>query len=161
MEYESEFFETGKKMPYSVPDGFFEGITGKTLAEARHREKIRRKKIIMWRSYSVAASLAAFLAIGYFLLFPPSEKYTGQTARNNTETISEDIFGADPSILQDTNPQISVKDQENIENLTINRSDEPENIGDVLSALSNDELLQLATLYRTDIFLDENENNLQ
>lgn len=161
MEKESEFWESGKKMPYSVPDGFFEGITGKTLEEAHRREKIRHKKITIWRTLSVAASIAALLAIGYFLLSPLSWRYSGQIARKSAETVNQDIIVSDQSSIQDINPQPEEKNPENIEKVTSNSLVESEEIGEVLSSLSNDELMQLATLYRTDIFLDENENSIQ
>jgi hypothetical protein len=161
MEKESELSESGKKMPYSVPDGFFEAITGKTLEEARRREKNRRKKITMWRSLSFAASIAALFTTGYFLLSPLSWKNSGQTARNSTESINQEIIVSDRQLMKDINSQTEIKTRENIEKVTINTSDEPEEIGDVLSSLSNDELLQLAALYKTDIFLDENENSIQ
>ncbi len=161
MEKESAYWESGKKMPYSVPDGFFERITGKTLEEAHRREKIRRKKITLWRTLSVAASLAALFTIGYFLLSPLSWRYSGQTARKSTEAVNQDIIVSDRSPVQDINPQPEAKNPENTEKVTINSPVESEEIGEVLSSLSNDELLQLATLYRTDIFLDENENSIQ
>jgi hypothetical protein len=81
MNYDSEFKEIGKKMPYSVPDGYFDGITETTLDKIRQREKIRRKKILIWRSMAIAASLTALITTAYLLINFLQPKKTGRPLR--------------------------------------------------------------------------------
>lgn len=160
MNTESEFQKVGKKMPYSVPEGFFDQITGKTLDEARQREKIRRKTVLMWRSVAVAASLAALFALGYLVLSPLSEKNIEQTARNMTSVPQSEVTPQSQEVPAESQPKEDVV-QVITDKKAITASPESEEIDDVLSALSNDELLQLAILYKSDIFLEETENYLR
>ncbi|MCE5347530.1 MAG: hypothetical protein LLG13_14770 [Bacteroidales bacterium] len=160
MNSESEFQKVGKKMPYSVPEGFFDQITGRTLVKARQREKIHRKTVLMWRLAAVAASVAVLFALGYLVLSPLPEKNCEQTAQQMPSMLQPEVISQSPKVTAESQPKEDfvpvITDKEEI---TV--SPESEEINDVLSALSNDELLQLAILYKSDIFLEETENNLQ
>jgi hypothetical protein len=171
MKTESEFQKIGKKMPYSVPDGFFDRITEKTLEEARSRKKISRKTIVLWRTMAVAASIAILFTVGYLLFTPSPEKHTEQASLEEPSINQPDVPEPEPEIIPDPQPEKEIISQSITVRETNNLSDQSKetnevdiyetDINEVLSALTNDELLQLATMYNTDIFLEETENNMQ
>ena len=160
MNNDFEFQEVGKKMPYSVPDGFFDGITEKTLDKARLREKARRKYVLIWRSMAIAASLTAFIVAGYLLFnFSPSEK-TGQTARNTSTIMQDELKNEEFKEAINILPE---KGDNNIKTASkpINGSIEEEGINDLLISLTDEELLELAAILKSDMFLEETDNILQ
>lgn len=171
MKTESEFQEIGKKMPYSVPDGFFDRITEKTLEEARSRAKISSKTLVLWRTMAVAASIATLFTVGYLLFTPSPEKQTEQAFLEEPVIIQPEVHEPEPEVTSDLQPEKKNNSQKTVDAETKNLSDQSEEINEagiyeaeinaVLSSLTNDELLQLATMYNTDIFLEETENNLQ
>ena len=171
MNTESEFRGIGKKMPYSVPEGFFDRITEKTLEEARNREKNSRKTIVIWRTMAVAASIATLFAVGYLLFTPSPGKNTEQAFREDSAKKQPEVTKPEPAVISDLQAEIAVDSQkptvieannQSARSEEINKVEiEEAGINEVLSALTNDELLQLATMYNTDMFLVETENNLQ
>ncbi len=52
------FDKIGKKMPYSVPDTFFDDFENKIMAKAASRRKRHKVLKIVYQSIAVAASLA-------------------------------------------------------------------------------------------------------
>jgi len=186
MNTESEFQEIGKKMPYSVPEGFFDRVTEKTLEEARNREKIHRKTVVLWRTMAVAASIAALFGVGYLLFTPAPGKHTEQAFLEGPAINKPEIPESEPAVTSHPQPEKIINSQKTADIESISLSDQSEEINktqindaeineiepgeveineaqinEVLSALSNEELLQLATMYNTDMFLEETENNLQ
>lgn len=161
MNLDSEFREIGKRMPYKVPDGFFENITEKTLEEARRREKTRKKYIVIWRSMAAAASLTALIVAGYLLFNLPPQMNTRQTAR---DVISE-FQNADTNKEAIKEMKSLPSDKETGDNeselIAGNGSADEEGINDFLTSLTNDELIELAAMYESDIFIEDTENNLQ
>jgi hypothetical protein len=167
----TEFQKIGKKMPYSVPDGFFDRITEKTLEEARSREKISRKPFVLWRTMAVAASIAILFTVGYLLFTPSSVKQTGQAFLEKPAINHPDVPEPEPEIIPDPQAEKTINSQSTTFRETNNLSDQSKEINEddiyeadlneVLSALTNEELLQLASMYNTDMFLEEAENNLQ
>jgi len=148
-------------MPYSVPDGFFDRITEKTLDEAILREKIRRKHILIWRTMAIAASLTALIAIGYLLInfLPPGK--TEQTAQNMTSGLQEEVKNEE---FREVINSMSVKndyDSTITESKTVNGGMDEEEINDVLNSLTNEELMELAAILKSDMFIEETDNILQ
>jgi hypothetical protein len=161
MIYDSEFKQVGKKMPYYVPDGFFEGITEKTLDEARLREKSRRKYVLIWRSMAIAASLTALIAAGYLLInLFPTEK-TGQAAQNISAGLQDEVKNEEFREVINTMPVKKDNDINNTESNTIHGSVDDEGINDVLTSLTREELLELAAMLTSDMFMEETDNFLQ
>lgn len=161
MIYDSEFKQVGKKMPYYVPDGFFEGITEKTLDEARVREKSRRKYVLIWRSMAIAASLTALIAAGYLLInLLPTEK-TEQAAQNISAGLQDEVKNEDFREVINTMPVKEDYDNTSTESKIINGSIDGEGINDVLTSLTREELLELAAMLTSDMFTEETDNFLQ
>ena len=150
MKEETEFQEIGKNTPYKVPDGFFEKISEKTLRKAKQREQNSRKILIVLRTFAVAASLAAIALLAYFMTGTekPEIKQLVQSKQTEvidtirlTEVISKKIT------ITEIKKEAPVK--------TTIKETKPEEITDVLSELSDDELLQLAAMYKSDLFIDD------
>lgn len=161
MIYDPEFKQVGKKMPYCVPDGFFDGITEKTLDEARQREKSRRKYVLIWRSMAIAASLTALVAAGYLLinLLPPGN--TGHNVQNITSGLQDEFKNEEFKEVINTTPAEINYDNNNTESKTITGSVDDDGINDVLTSLTREELLELAAMLTSDMFIEETDNFLQ
>lgn len=157
----SEFQEVGKKMPYTVPDGFFDGITEKTLEKARQREKARRKYVLIWRSMAIAASLTALIVTGYLLinLLPPGK--TGQTAQNITARPQNEVQNGELAEVKDTLPVKEEFNNNESEATTTTEEIYDEGINDLLTSLTNEELMELAAMLASDMFMEETDNILQ
>jgi len=161
MTYNSDFQEVGKKMPYSVPPGFFEGITDKTLEKACQREKARRKLILIWRSMAIAASLTVLIITGYLLINVLPKKNAEQAAQNSGAGPKDKVQNVELAVVIDTLPVKKDFDNKETEINTINGILDEEGINDVLSSLTNEELMELAAMLASDMFMEETENNLQ
>lgn len=177
MEDNFDFNKVGKRMPYKVPQGFFEKVTENTLAEAERRTATNKKPaVFLWRAISVAASLAILLTIGYFV-------YTGNTAGDKpiaavkpkaSQTIPADDsnkYGqpageapagakTDPApVVHDkpalaTSPKSAGKakgqpDQQKA------KAAVPETLDEVLESMTDEELMLLAAVAETDLNMYE------
>lgn len=58
------FDKIGKKMPYRVPDTFFDDVENTIMINMRKRQNRRNVFKIFYRIIAVAATLALFLVIG-------------------------------------------------------------------------------------------------
>lgn len=148
-------------MPYTVPDGFFEGITEKTLEKARQREKARRKYILIWRSMAIAASLTALIVTGYLLINLLPLRDTGQTAQNINAGPQIEVQNEELAEVKDSLPVKEDFDNNESEATTTIEEMDEEGINDLLTSLTNEELMELAAMLYSDMFIEETENNLQ
>ncbi len=146
MKDDIEFPGIGKNTPYKVPEDFFENISEKTLRKSIQREHSRRKRLFLWRSVAVAASLTAVIAIGYLNLWPGIKPDSKQVVLDKQPAEQQIIQQKQESIKTKTVPEITVAGGNNKEELN-----------DVLPDLSDEELLQLAAAYKTDLFIVESE----
>ncbi len=154
MNKEDDFLKIGKKMPYTVPDGFFSGITGKTLEAAQKREQICRKKRWMGYSVSIAASFIALAAWGILFLSPADKGTFRPVAQKVPEILKQEDVPVDDHItLSGKNTAIN--------DITHKYADGPDSsrMENVLASLSDEELLQWAMAAQNDLFAEETENN--
>jgi len=150
MKEDSEFQEIGKNTPYKVPNGFFEKISEETLRKAKQREQNSRKILIKLRTFAVAASLAAIALLAYFMT--GTEKRVIQQLVQSKQTEVKDTIRQTESVTK----KISIAEiKKEAPVKTTIKETKPEEITDVLSELSDDELLQLAAMYKSDVFIDE------
>jgi len=161
MTYNSDFQEAGKKMPYSVPPGFFEGITEKTLEKVRQREKVRRKHVLIWRSMAIAASLTVLIVTGYLLINVLPKEHIEQASQNTGAGPQNEVQNGKLAEVMDTLPVKEDSDNKETEINTVTGIQDDEGINDVLSSLTNEELMELAAMLASDMFMEETENNLQ
>jgi len=145
-----EFQEIGKRTPYHAPNGFFEQISEKTLQQAKLREQSHRKKLILWRTMAVAASLAAIVFIGYLTFQPehPDNKLIVQKNQAQIEPAEE------PKSEKLKEPAVAIS-KENPVTPTTPEVKNPENMTEVLTDLTDEELMQLAAVYKADPFIEE------
>jgi hypothetical protein len=150
-----EFRDFGKKMPYHEPAGFFEQLSEKTLQRAKRRELSRKKRLVLWRTIALAASVSALALLGYYLFEPEKpvknpivleQQPVEQSPVNNQEIVRT------PEVLEITE-SVSEKAPDKI----VVEENNAEEIGDVLVDLTDEELMQLAALYQADLFISESE----
>lgn len=155
MEPTDEFRDFGKKLPYQEPAGFFEQLSEKTLQQAKLREQNRRKSLVLWRTVAFAASLSALAILGYYML-EPEKPVTNQIVQEQ-QPVEPPQLKNQPIVKQPEVAEIKKvapdKVLEKIEEKEINAED----IGDVLADLSDEELVQLAAMYKADPFISESE----
>jgi hypothetical protein len=150
MKEDIEFQEIGRKTSYKVPDGFFEQVSEKTLQKAKQREQNRRKSIVLWRTVAVAASLAAVFLIGYFNQ-DPDLKTESNLIVQEKQRVEQPVIQKQEITKQPELAEIRKAVPEKI----ITKDNGTEVIGDVLADLSDEELMQLAAMYKTDPFISE------
>ncbi len=155
MEPIDEFRDFGKKLPYREPTGFFDQISEKTLVHAKQREQSHRKIMVLWRTVAVAASLSALALLGYFMLEP--EKIVKNPVVLDKQSIEQQLILKQEIIKQpkvaEMKEAVPGKVPEKIDAKEIDTED----IGDVLADLTDEELSQLAAMYKTDLFISESE----
>ncbi|AMM52570.1 hypothetical protein TH61_17210 [Rufibacter sp. DG15C] len=173
MKDEFDLENSSKKMPYQVPAGFFEGITQTTLQEAKRREATTgdpQEKKSSWQIWSVAASIAVLLVAAYFLLRGPQHK---QPELARTEKMQV------PVAVQDTNTKgmpspaptvpekpVNQKTIEVAQTHPLNKKNspsavqkkvmqQPESLENLLAALTDEEVAELAALAETEAYTYE------
>lgn len=155
MEPTNEFQDFGKKLPYREPPGFFEQLSEKTLQQAKRREQRHRKSLVLWRTLAVAASLSALAMLGYFTFEPEKPELhrivevkqpVEQLQRVNQEQTKQ------PEVAE-----IQKAAPEKVSETIVTKEPKAEEIGDVLADLTDEELLQLAAMYKADAFISESE----
>ena len=161
MEEYPEFQKIGKKTPYKVPEGFFEDISEKTLLNAKQKMQIHKKRLVF---RSVMATIGAAAAVILFIFLKPGQEprpVSNLTAQKQQETTQPTI-----QIKQETTQVAAIKEikeavpAKNIpEKSTITEEKIPEeyayeDVEDILNDLSDEELLQLAAMYKEDQFID-------
>jgi len=153
MEPTDEFRNFGKKLPYQEPAGFFDQLSEKTLQQAKRREQRRRKTVVLWRTVAVAASLSGLALLGNFM-FEPERPVTNQIVQEKhpveQQIIQKQEIAKQPEIIAEIKKATVPEKVIAVEN-------NAEEIGDVLADLSDDELLQLASMYKADLFISESE----
>lgn len=155
MEPIDEFRDFGKKLPYREPTGFFEQLSEKTLQQAKLGEQNRRKSFVLWRTVAVAASLSALALLGYFMFEP--EKPELQQIVQEKHLVEQPKIKNQEIIKQPEVAEIKKAVPEKVPEKIVEKESNTEEISDVLADLSDEELLQLAAMYKTDPFISESE----
>jgi hypothetical protein len=141
-----EFEKIGRNISYEVPEGFFENVSQKTLQLIKQRE-LRQKKVFVIRIVAAAASLAILVSITLFL----SRSGVNSDKKELSEQRIESPQGSERPILENT-PNESKKNLSEKSNAVKPAIHSGEKIDDILSDLSEEDLLQLAALYKADPF---------
>jgi hypothetical protein len=156
MKPDIEFQQIGKEVPYKTPDDFFESITENTLQKAILREQMHRKNNFRRVVFSVAASIAILLFLGYHLMTYREDQSVSNLLSQDTHPATQNIIQK-KSVLTD---QIAA--METIKTLSskptakiVSESLPTEGLNDVLSEMTDEELQQMAAMYKTDPFHEE------
>ena len=155
MEPTDEFRDFGKKLPYREPTGFFEHLSEKTLQQAKQRERSHRKSLVLWRTVAVAASLSALAILGYFMFEP--EKPELNPIVQVKQPVGQQLIQKQEVIKQPEVAEIKKAIPEKVSEKIVAKENDSEEITDVLADLSDEELLQLAAMYKADPFISESE----
>lgn len=150
MKEDIEFKRIGKRTTYKAPDGFFESVSEKTLQKAKLKEQNHRRNLTLWRTMAVVASLTAVILLGYYISEPvgPENKVIVQDNHLQTEQVIEQ----NPKSLK--NPTIEIVKNDTTEKV-IPEVISSENMTQVLAGLSDEELLQLSAMFKSDPFMEE------
>lgn len=156
MKQPDEFPEIGKKLPYREPAEFFERFSERTLQQAKFREQNRKRSLVLWRTVAVAASVSALALLGYFM-FEPELPESPQIVQEK-QTVELPIINKQEITKQpEIGIEIKKEDTEKVPEKFVAEEKDTEEIGDVLADLSDEELLQLAAMYKADPFISESE----
>jgi hypothetical protein len=158
---EKEFKDIGKKMPYAVPDGFFNTITAVTLEKAQRRELADRKRRVFLQWLVAAAVLSAITFSGIRLLNTPEEIASPVVAGTPLEIpAQEGITKQDPPALTLNEISADLEKPASGKSLEFVKSvDNEESVDELLTSIPDKELLEWATLMLNDPFSEETENN--
>jgi len=149
MEQPDEFPGIGKKLPYREPVDFFEELSKKTLEVAKQRSRTRTR-LIIWRSVAVAASLAAVVFLGFLV----QDKETAhRIAVVEQKTVETPVIKEEQQLVLEKPVVADVKNEQTEEGASMAVSDE--NVNDVLADLSDEELMELAAMFKADSFIEE------
>jgi hypothetical protein len=108
MENEKEFKEIGKKLPYQVPQDFFDTITEKTLNRAKSRSHNRNiKHLLIWTS--AAASVIVILLFSGLIINRYPEMENKESFISNNKNIQK----LKPEIIQDSAIAFEIEPGEN------------------------------------------------
>jgi hypothetical protein len=155
MKQEIEFEKIGKNIPYEVPEDFFDNITQKTLQEIKRREQYQKKFFLPGRIVAVAASFAILISIVFFLSHQNTRSYKTEFAeQNKIKSTSEPKPKFTEKILEE-GKEVTLKKKAPVEKITekpVQVIHKDEKIDDLLVDLSEEDLLQLAAIYKTDLF---------
>ncbi len=167
MKEEFDFKQIGKKMPYQVPENFFEHIPGNIIAENRRR-KTRKSVIIPFkRWFSIAA--AVVMAGGIWLLYYRTQPVNSPIAQElrQSDTIREKIISGQKTEIPvkpkfaEPVKDIRLKKNEPKPEIKENVSSKPspkatvETLDEALQNVSDSELAQLANLAENDVITEE------
>jgi hypothetical protein len=169
MEDNFDFDKVEKRMPYKVPEDFFDKVTESTLAEAERRNTIKKEARFNWPAISMAASLVLLLAFGYVfylnrteqkshvaVLDKPTEKVTPSEIAAKTEIKNPTSATVVPPLIEKAKNQVTA---ETTKTATVTKqkpelltqADKPESLDEVLANISDDELMLLAAVAETDL----------
>jgi hypothetical protein len=158
---ENEFQNIGKKMPYAVPEGFFDHITRDTLTEARRRQKSRKYRTILWSSLAVAASLGAILFLATRFAPGINEKTSSPIVQSSPwqPSVREIEIPPDASGVRAVkhNPAQQESSGNQVKEILVS---ENESLESVLASINDDDLILWVQSLKNDPFEEITENNI-
>jgi hypothetical protein len=154
MNNDFDFEKIGKKIPYSVPESFFENITKLTLEKARQRNrKIKIRKLLVL--YSSAASVLILIAIGYLVFTGKHDRAEITIAQSVTEEKVLENIQPDEIFIADT-IETQIEDEPEIQPAT---EISENSIEKLIAGMSEEELRHLETVLSGELIVDEIINN--
>jgi hypothetical protein len=149
---EKEFMEIGKKVPYQVPQDFFDTITEKTLKRAKLRSRNKNiKHLLIWTS--AAASVIVILLFSGLVInrFPKVQKLeTVVQSNKNLPEIKAEII-QDSAIAFEIEPD-EIERETSSEDISKYQDETFENL---LASLTEEELQDLAGQIFAEIYFNE------
>jgi len=165
---EKEFKEIGKKMPYPVPEDFFENITEATLEKARLRERSSGKRRLLVQWLAAAALLTGVVFTGIRMLNPPVKEFSAGRVEPLEIATREAIVAPQPGTVVPEETISPGKITNSGGNSVIESPDTPvateensESLEDLLASIPDETLKEWGALLNNDPFFEETEDNAQ
>jgi len=144
IDQESKFHRIGKELPYQVPNDFFERLPEKTLQLAKQRVEKRRRSQNVIRFFAAMSVAAAVLFV--FLLAPQRDLKTEHqlvALLKDTSTIPLEK----KSITTEHQAGTLKAKRTVVENKTTAFALDDEKVEELLTSLSDEDLLLLTAMY--------------
>jgi hypothetical protein len=156
MEEYNEFRQFGKETPYTTPTGFFETFSEKTLQKAITRKQNSRKIYIRRLIFSAAASIALLVYSGIHFIWKSDSTPAIKLIVQDTLHSVQPIFQANTAMPKERTVIGAKKTSIGKEIMKkIEVPEKAEALKDVLTDLTDEELQQIAAMYKTDPFINE------
>ena len=157
MTEKEDFLGYGKETPYAVLDGFFDTIAEKTLLLAKQKEPFRAKNRMLWQTIAAAASLAALFFIGYQTEFRHDAIESQLIAQDsqlqtNSKAAKEIEISNQINAIKQSKHEIAKVPLAKPAGTAITEA-----VSDVLADFTDEELQQMAALYKSDPMIGEIE----
>jgi len=105
MEQQFDFESVGKRLPYSVPEGFFEDNMEAVLARVGHIRRLRRRVSLLAPVGAIAA--AAAIAVGMFLHAPAPARPAQEAAAQQCTPVDKFVSSLSDQELQELDNAMS------------------------------------------------------
>ena len=100
MDKKFDFEKVGKRMPYTVPDGFFDKLEQDVMAEIEQNATIQkkpRKRLLRFVGFAAAAAVALFIVITIF----PQKQETPAADFETVRLAYSELSAEDQEFLQE------------------------------------------------------------
>lgn len=158
METKNIFDEIGRRVPYGVPNNFFDTITEKTLQKAK-KEKGKKNLIRFLIPFSAAASILIILTVGLLFKGQLTTKDLVQSQKNTIE--NKELKNPDTLTITEKNTPLDTGIKTGKEhNQTI--TEKPlteETLENLLAQLTNEELSGISESISAEIYIEEINND--
>jgi hypothetical protein len=156
MEKNQEFEHIGKATPYKVPADFFQNISEKTLLKARQREQHGRKRRILLRTVFAVASLAAVLFLSIYYIHLPDSKPEANVLTMEARTEQKEVLQTAKDLPVETLEKETINSVHLRTPATnVRETVKSEGITEVLADMSDEDLMQMVAMFKTDPFITE------
>lgn len=143
----------GKRLPYTEPDGFFDGMAERTLACGKERVKNRTRRLVVMRWTAVAASVLIVFFIGITRNDKPETHDLAGIPQTEKKQIEQVPVISDSSSTIIQKPAIQQKSSDT------GLTQKVESVDDVLADLTDEELMQMEAMYKSDAFIESTNLN--
>ena len=156
MKNNDEFQEIGKETPYRAPAGFFENFSEKTLQKAIVREKNHRTKS-RYLIFITAAAAVTFMAylVSNFIGISKNDHAERMFVQETSHPKGRQVHPENQLKPAETIIEETLKVPEKHNETKVAENDQKEVLHDVLSNLTDDELQQIAAMFKADPFFTE------
>jgi hypothetical protein len=166
MKEDFDFKNIGKRMPYEVPDDFFEEVSDRALVEYERR-KVRKAKQVHLKTWISAVAVVVVLAGGVWFAFYQNrgldsplayEQAAKDSSVATTFTVKDRRTGKVPQkqvVFSSKQNKVSQSGKVTQKQTSSSKNEKAETLDDALKSLSKEELEQLNTFSENDFINEE------
>lgn len=157
METKNIFDEIGRRVPYGVPNNFFDTITEKTLQKAK-KEKRKKNLIRFLIPFSAAASILIILTVG--LLFKGQLTTEDLVQSQKNRSAIKELKNPDTLNITEKNTPADTGIKTGKGHIqTITKKPTEETLENLLAQLTNEELSGISESISAEIYIEEINND--